>query len=68
VFLFSHGLNPRDSTIFLFVSIRQGFPFSILSKVLIDKPALLDSSDLLIISISLATLSALFVEILDTSL
>jgi hypothetical protein len=40
IFLLSHGLNPRASTIFLFVLIRNGFPFSILATVIGDMSSL----------------------------
>ena len=52
--------------IFLFVSSRQGFPFSILSRVITDRPVLVASSDLLIINLSLAALSGLLVGIFTT--
>lgn len=67
VSLFSHGLTPRASIIFLFVVIRHGFPVSILPKVIGDKPAFLASSILLIIIFSLASLIGLSAEILATS-
>jgi len=51
---FIHGLNPnsRAFAIFPFVSGRHGFAFSILSRVIIDKLALLASSDLLVFNLS----------------
>ena len=64
--LFSHGLNPRTFTTLLFVSSRHGLPSSILPRVINDTPALLASSDLLIINLSLAALSGLLVGILTT--
>lgn len=61
--LFSHGLHPRAFTVFLFVLSRQGFPFSILPRVITDRPALLARSDLLINSLSRSASSGLLVEI-----
>jgi hypothetical protein len=63
----SHGLNRKASTIFLFVSIRQGFPFSILCRVITDKLVLLASSDLLIRSFSLIDLSGFSLDIFTIS-
>jgi len=63
---FSHGLTRKASTIFLFVSIRQGFPFSILCRVITDKLVLLASSDLLIRSFSRSALSGFSVGIFTT--
>jgi hypothetical protein len=65
---FSHGLNPRTFATLLFVSSRHGLPSSILPRVINDTPALLASSDLLIINLSLAAFSGLLVGILITPL
>ena len=64
--LSSHGLIPRAFTIFLFVSIRQGFPFSILCKVITDRLARLARSDLLISSLSRSSFSGFSIEISTT--